>query len=305
MPDILKRLRFGSYRHRMAFLRNIRFHNRGFCWQSNYFAGSSQWRVRRFHAVVVTFEHPVFGRCQIDTGYGRRVLMATRGLPERVLRWTTPLPKQQWPFRQPSPAGAKSSEFDAPERDSKEEIAVDHLFLSHFHVDHIGGLDEIQAKSVVYRRSALTQLTALGRWQRLHHGFLSALVTESTLAKGQSLDEDRWSLASELDSELRTLDYWGDGSLRLIDLPGHSLGHYGFLLRGESQTLLYAVDAFWDYEVYHSAKNLPWVGRKVQHDYPQYCETQKQLRQIEETQGVTVLACHCERTQRYVNQAAD
>ncbi len=261
--------------------------------------------MRRFQAVVVTFEHPVFGRCQIDTGYGRQVLPATRRMPERILRWTTPLPKKQWPFRQASNSAIETRDLPINGLNSNQNLAVDHLFLSHFHVDHIGGLGDVRAETIIYRQTALTALRSLSRWQRLHHGFLPALIADSAVLRGQGIDEKRWSVDSELDAGLATLDYWNDGSLRLVDLPGHSLGHYGFLLRGETQTLLYAVDAFWDYEVYRAARDLPWAGQKVQYHYGKYCQTQSQLRKFEREQGVTVLACHCERTQRYVEQTTD
>jgi glyoxylase-like metal-dependent hydrolase (beta-lactamase superfamily II) len=296
-------------------LENIRFFNRGYCWQSEYFTGQPRIRPRRFQAVVVAFEHPQHGKCQIDAGYGSQVLTATRHWPQRALRWVTPLPTRRWPLH----VAASATQVSTPEHCSadrnkpsaanacgQDQTTLDYLFISHFHIDHIGGLSDFRTRKVVYRQETWSQLQRLSPWQQLHQGYLAALIPNDLFATcGQIIAERDWRRGESSLRDFSVIDYWDDGSLLVLDLPGHSLGHLGFLLRTAEGPLLYAVDAFWDYEVYQRLGRLPWLGRRVQHDYSAYQQTWARLRALEQACQMPVLGCHCRRTQAYVDAHAN
>ena len=93
----------------------------------------------------------------------------------------------------------------------------------------------------------------------------------------------------------------GDGSLRLVDLPGHADGHFGFVLQSADTRLFYIVDACWHVKVLLDKSPLPWISRRFQHDAAAYFATQDKLRQLTERTGIELIACHCPRTLQHVS----
>ena len=240
-------------------LQNVRFLNGGYCWQFNYFTGRPSIRTRRFQAVFVEFEHPKHGRCLIDTGYGPEVFKATSRFPARLLRFLTPIPKRQ-PFTQPDYLASQQMDF----------TTIDHVFISHFHADHIGGLHLFPQARLVYRTTALDHLRELSSWQQLNQGFIPGLLPGDIGARAIPLSESGFSQRTGLLADFDTCDFWGDGSLILIDLPGHAIGHTGYMLHTNDGPILYAVDAFWDAQVFENQTGLPHLSRKAQHCYADY-----------------------------------
>ena len=270
-----------------SILRNVTFLNSGYCRQLAYFAGRKSLRSEKFYAVFVYLEHPTEGPCVIDTGYSEAFWSASRFPPQRLHRWATPtiLPKQG------SAAGVLMSQGIDP-------ASIGRVFVSHFHADHIGGLQSFEDTRFVYRKEPLDRLKRMSSVMQVHHGFLSRLLPDNFETLGESVASDVFrGDASDLDG-LLTYDYFGDQSLLLVDLPGHALGHTGYLMQTAEGPLFYIVDSCWDIDVMHSRKKLPWLSRFIQHDIKAYESTQHKLLSLDA--APTMLACHCPRTQQHV-----
>ncbi|HWW61128.1 MAG TPA: hypothetical protein VN181_07165, partial [Thermoanaerobaculia bacterium] len=69
----------------------VRFFNAGDCSQFGYLAASSTRGLTKFRNVFVHLEHPVHGSSVIDAGYGPHFFDATKPMPQRLYRWTTPV----------------------------------------------------------------------------------------------------------------------------------------------------------------------------------------------------------------------
>ena len=273
-------------------LGRVTFLNSGYCTQWSNLAGRPTWRRDRFHAVFVYLEHPRFGAALIDAGYGPPFLEATRRFPERLYRWLTPANIG------PGPAEVLRSQGLDP-------AAIRTIFVSHFHGDHIAGLADFPAARFVHRRDVLDRLRPLGAWQRLHHGFLADLLPADFAERGDPFTSDAFRPGVDEWSEFRVLDWWGDGSVVLVDLPGHADGHMGYLLRTPTGPVFYIVDACWDIDVMMRAGKLPFISRRVQHSYTAYVDTQAKLRRLlARAAELPMWACHCPRTQRHVANAA-
>jgi glyoxylase-like metal-dependent hydrolase (beta-lactamase superfamily II) len=271
-------------------LTDLRYFNAGYCVQNEYFTGTGTLRWRRFSAVFVAFEHPVHGQCLIDTGYGPTFLqIAKRTFSGWLMRHLLFTPANQPVFQ----AGFLSSLGVQPEQ-------VSHVFVSHYHADHIGGLDQFPTSKLVCRPEPLRVLQSLSPWKQLDNGFLPQLIPHDLSARLAPVEESRFSIVPHIDSAIPSCDYFGDGSVVLLDLPGHACGHTGYLLNTAQGRIGYVVDAFWDTRTFQQSRHLPVVSRRVQRDPFLYQQTQDRLRELQKQAGIPLLACHCPTTQSYV-----
>ncbi len=273
-------------------LRNVRFLNAGYCIQNEFLTGVDTFRWRRFYAVCMTFDHPVHGRCMIDSGYGPRFLDATARLPHRLMRYIVYTPTRQAVF---GDSFLSSVNIDPAK--------ISHLFISHYHADHIGGLSRFPFSRLVARLKPLKWLQGLSRIKQLHNGFLEDLLPTDFHARCEAVDEDRFSPHSPYHPEIPAIDYWGDGSLILLDLPGHAIGQTGYILTTDRGTICYAVDAFWDVRAFEAEKRLPLLARRVQHSMKDYDTSLRRLRELHAETGIPVLGCHCKKTQAYAEHS--
>jgi glyoxylase-like metal-dependent hydrolase (beta-lactamase superfamily II) len=113
------------------------------------------------------------------------------------------------------------------ERLGVEPSSVRHVVQTHLHMDHTGALGHFpDATVVVHRREREAALAAE-----------SALVT-GYVRPDYDRPELRWQL---VDGEL---DLFGDGTIRLLETPGHAAGHTSLLLQlEETGPVLLTADA--------------------------------------------------------------
>lgn len=271
-------------------LTTVRFLDGGYCTQFARLAGEPSWQRIRFHAVFVYIEHPVHGGSLIDTGYSARFESATRTWPERLYRWATPVVAND-PVEQLRATGIDPS-------------SIRRIFLSHFHGDHAAGLQCFPHVEIIYPQEAYERLVQQSTFTQVRHGVLMKLLPDDFRERGVPVSAANYSSGDGDLSEFMVCDYWNDGSLLLVDLPGHADGHYGFVLATENERLVYVVDACWHLDVMLAGRALPAISRGFQADWPAYQATQQKLRSLTR-RGWTLVACHCPHTLRRVHHAAD
>ena len=271
-------------------LRSIRFLTSGWCGQFARLAGAPSWKWSRFYAVFVYFEHPVHGGCLIDTAYSPEFFQATRRFPERLYRWITPVTLSELA----DPAGELKRVGIDPQ-------SIRQIFVSHFHADHIGGLKCFPNARLIYRREAYEHLLRQPTRAQVRHGFLRDLLPADFEQRGIPLRDDQFIAGTGPWQKFQVCDYWDDGSLILVDLPGHADGHFGFLLQDQERQRFYIVDACWHVQVMLEQSPLPWISRNFQHDQVAYFATQEKLRKLTAETGIELLACHCPRTLNHVS----
>jgi glyoxylase-like metal-dependent hydrolase (beta-lactamase superfamily II) len=118
------------------------------------------------------------------------------------------------------------------------------IILSHFDPDHFGGLKDFPNARVACSWRAWEDVRSLSRWGALKARLLPGHLPEDMAGRLWLLPDPAGPPISVFDA---SLDLFGDGSVRLVSLPGHAPGQLGAFVRRSSDgaDLLLAADAVW------------------------------------------------------------
>lgn len=174
--------------------------------------------------VAYLIEHPAAGPILVDTGLHPSIADG------------------------PAARFVKELDLKAPVTEQVADRGVDpddirHVLMTHLHVDHAGALRDFPGRTV---------LVAKDEWEAAHedgllHGYhrpqFDRTDVDFRLLDFQDGDGDGDGAEPHAGFD-RTLDLFGDGSVRLLYTPGHTRGHFSLLLRLEADRLaLLAIDA--------------------------------------------------------------
>ena len=194
--------------------------------------GSGSWKEVRLPASFALLDHPTMGPGLFDTGYSHRFHAATTSMPYRIYRWLTPV--------------EVSPEEDAAAQLSARGVApsaIRWIVLSHFDPDHVGGLRDFPNARIHCGHRAWAEIRGRAGWGALTRRLLPALLPEDLSARLCVHPDPDGPPVGALGP---SLDLFGDGSLRLVSLPGHAPGHMGALVRTtERGRVLLCGDACW------------------------------------------------------------
>lgn len=194
-----------------------------------------RWRRIAFASYVALIGHPEHGWTLVDTGYSRHFFDATRRLPERLYRALLPvrLPDHEHLTTQLHELGVSPAD-------------IQRVVVTHFHGDHASGLRDFPTAHIVSSAAGLAQIRQLGRWEATTHGLLPGLLPDDLQSPASPRFVAAESIPAHERDGLLLRDLFGDSSVYLVDLPGHTPGHLGVLvtpLRGRQ--VLLAGDASW------------------------------------------------------------
>ena len=179
-------------------------------------------------AICALLEHPTQGLVLFDTGYAPRVSEAFKVWPFSLYGRVTPVTaRAEWS------AASQLKRLGFQARDVRYVIA------SHLHADHTGGLRDFPAAQVVLTRAA-QGISRLRDWRALHHAFVPDLLPDDFETRVVVIGDFR---DAPLEPFGTTHDLFGDGTLRLVELPGHARGQIGAYLPNEN--VLLVADGAW------------------------------------------------------------
>lgn len=188
-------------------------------------------RLVACHSLVALLRHPEQGWLLWDTGYAPRMLEVTRAFPFALYRAATPLHIR--------PELAVVAQL---ERLGLQANDIRRVLISHFHADHIAGLRDFPGAEYIATRQAYDDVARRQGVAALKRAFIPALLPEHFAQRVTLLAPFQGEPLSTLGA---THDLFADGSLLLVELPGHARGQMGLLARTNRGKILFAADGCW------------------------------------------------------------
>lgn len=211
--------------------------NAGYCTAPEHIAiHGGRWRTIHFPAMFALLRHPKFGAMLFDTGYSYRFFDETKKFPKRFYRWMTPVTLHEEDL-----VVNQLATFNLQPRD------ISHVFISHFHADHIGSIPDLSWSRFVYMPHAFSHLRNLSPSEDMKHAYLRGLIPTDFDSRSQLVDMSKPILLAKEYAPFKTgYDLLGDGSIIGVELPGHALGQMGIFARDDDDKLFFFVaDAAW------------------------------------------------------------
>lgn len=269
----------------------VKFFASGYCEANNCIVDKS-WsiRKRKFYAVWALFDFPGIGYVMFDTGYNELFQKATKQFPERFYRWFTPV--------------GINSKQTAKAILAKRNIQVEdikYIIISHFHADHIAGLNDFPQAQFICSKTAFEQVEKISGIKAVSKGILHKLLPHDFEERLHFI-EDFADKTIVNDCGMTEFKLFGNNCCSFILLPGHASGMLGFIYKKETKLVIYATDASWNYATY-SKSVLPLKIVKLFFDsWEDYIETQKKIKLFEnKNEHAAILFTHCNNTLAYIS----
>jgi N-acyl homoserine lactone hydrolase len=178
--------------------------------------------------VAFLLEHPGAGAVLIDSGLHPSVAVkpveSFGRVSARAFRGLTMDPKQALP--------------DQLRERGIDPRAVSSVLMTHLHVDHASGISEFPDATFVVSGSEWKAATTQGAL----HGYVTRQFDH---AFDYRLLDFESSEANSFSGFARAFDVFGDGSVRAVYTPGHTLGHTSYVVRTRRGEVLVAGDAIY------------------------------------------------------------
>ena len=223
---------------------------------------------------VYVFEHPTEGVVLIDAGFPKRTGVSPADYPGKRMANTLGLSME--------PGQAAVDRLDEAGIGAE---SVTHVVLTHMHPDHVGGIEDFPDATLVVTPS---------EWAAREHGGALGKPDTSPFATHASVKELTLD-AGAYGPFAAHADLFGDGSLLVIDTPGHTAGHVSVLLNLPSRSFLFTGDAAWTDAHWTPEPRMKsaLVRGLLEHDWKANWDTQWRIRAFADAHPeVTIVAGH-------------
>lgn len=248
----------------------------------------------KFPAVFAIIRHSSFGNILFDTGYSERFYQETDKFPFSLYAKLTPV------YLAP---GESAGKILADHGIDNSEI--NYIIISHFHADHIGGLKDFPRAKYIYDYSAYQRLSRQKGLKSLCSGYLAGLIPDDFVGRSMVLSTDSVvNVSKEMAPFTEGYDIFGDGSIVLVDLPGHAPGQVGALVTtGDAKRYFLVGDAVWLSKSYQQLRLPSLLANVIMDDHRQYVETIRNLWEFnQKNPDVKIIPSHCSETLKDISK---
>lgn len=245
----------------------------------------------RFPSTVGIIRHPTEGIILFDTGYAERFHQETKRMPAKLYGMITPT--------QISPMKTAVIQLM---RMGIRPGDVKHIVISHFHADHIAGLKDFPKARFLYNQSAFDAVKDLTGFKAVRNAFLPGLLPKDFMARSDTLVFPTPSFAKASAGRKAGIhpfsyghDLFGDGSIILHNLPGHTVGQIGLMAQTKHRPVFFVADACWLEKTYQDGVMPNPITNLLTADPVQYKQTIQDIHQLSiDRPDIVILPCHCE-----------
>jgi N-acyl homoserine lactone hydrolase len=181
--------------------------------------------------VAFLLEHPSAGPVLIDTGLHPSVAVKPAASLGRL--GTLAFRDLQMDAGQALPAQLREREI--------EPSAVRTVVMTHMHIDHASGISEFPDATFVLSRAEWDAATSQGQT----HGYVTRQFDHAFDYRLLDFEASGERGPASFSGFARSFDLFGDGSVRLVYTPGHTLGHMSVVVRTAGGEVLVAGDAIY------------------------------------------------------------
>lgn len=246
-------------------------------------ARGGSFKNKDFPALVGLLKHKEKGYMLYDTGYSENFFKETHTFPEVLYKLITKVY-----FEKEDCLLGQLEKLNIQSKD------INYIIVSHFHADHISGLKAFENAKFIAFRDDYEYLETKNRINKIKNAYLSKLVPENftkRLIDIEKLDK----IKSSLEGFEVEYDLFKDGSLRVIDLKGHTKHQAGLLFEYEDKDYFFIADSAFNIE-YLEKNVLPnELAKVITYSWSEYVKTFEKLRNLKD---IILIPSHCEKTFR-------
>jgi len=204
-----------------------------------------------------------------------------------------------WLYQKITPVHVKDDQTLVHQLENKgirpEEIKT--IFLSHFHADHIAGIQDFPNAAILCSQKGYKAIAHTQGFGALRKGFAKGLLPEDVETRLLWIEDSKTvPLEHSLQPFIEGKDIFGDGSLLAIALPGHAEGQYGLLFKNQNQQSVFLIaDSCWSSAAYRDYR-LPSPITYLVHDQKKaYQETLLKLHRLYKSNPhIRIIPSHCQ-----------
>lgn len=257
----------------------------GFCYanESHSIKGGANQTIK-FHALYGLIFHPEKGWILYDTGYTRRFYDFTKSYPNKIYANLTKVV-----INEEEEICNQLKQFNLVAEDIK------HVFITHFHADHIGGLKDFQSATFYCSKVAYKQMDELHPLLGFTKGLLKDLIPADFHTRLQFVEDFAICTPDALFGT--KYDLFGDQSLIAYSLPGHAAGQMGVQIKTQKGHYFLIADACWNKQSYIDLRLPPSIVRLFFDSWKDFKESLQKIHAFhQQYPKVIIVPTHCSET---------
>ena len=238
----------------------------------------------KFHALFALLHHPKKGWILFDTGYSSRFYEFTKKYPNKIYANATKV---------------VVNETDEIKNQIKsiglETSDIQHIIISHFHADHIGGLIDFNNATIYCAKKAYQKAKQTSDLFAFSKGVLKDLIPVDIEERLVFIEDFSTSITDDIFSV--NYDLFKDNSVIIYNLPGHAAGQIGIEFETQKEKYFLVADSCWDERAFKEGKLPNSIVRLFFDSWKDYKDSlEKLISYHKKFPDVIIVPTHCSKT---------